>query len=286
MFKVGIIGGSGLYQMEGLKSTRQVLVTTPFGDPSDRYVCGMLDGVEVVFLPRHGRGHRFSPSEVNYRANIFGMKKLGVGALLSVSACGSLKEKLRPLDFVIPDQFVDRTRGCRAGTFFAEGIVAHVSLAQPISPEIADVLFACCRELKLPAHKGGTYLNMEGPQFSTRAESLLYRQWGMDIIGMTNATEARLAREAEIAYATLAAITDYDCWHAGQASVTVEMVLENLKRNVENAKKILRLAIPRVARVKSFAAHDALKYALITDPASIPLKTKKKLKILIKKYIS
>ncbi len=281
---VGIIGGSGLYDIDGIKNLKEVKVLTPFGKPSDCYHCGVLEGVKVVFLPRHGRGHRVSPSEINYRANIYGMKKLGVSAIMSVSACGSLKEELKPMDFVIPDQFVDRTMK-RQSTFFSNGVVAHVGLAAPVCSKISDILYRSAKVLNIPVHRGGTYLNMEGPQFSTKAESLLYRSWHMDIIGMTNATEAKLAREAEIAYATLAAITDYDCWHATHESVTMEMIIAYLTKNVENAKKILKKAIPQVASVDAFDAERALACAIVTQKDKIPAKIKKDLKIIIGKYI-
>jgi len=285
MATVGIIGGSGLYQIEGISKVKEVAIKTPFGAPSDKYITGQLEGVPVVFLPRHGRGHRISPSEINYRANIYGMKKLGVEAIMSVSACGSLKEKYSPMDFVIPDQFLDRTRKGREDTFFTDGIVAHVGFADPISKEIADIIERSAKKLKVKAHRGGTYVNMEGPQFSTKAESNLYRSWGMDIIGMTNLTEAKLAREAEISYATLAAVTDYDCWHPSHDSVTLDMILSYLNKNVANAKAILRLAIVEVGKLKNFSAAQALKFAIITNPASIPAKKKKDLELLIGKYI-
>ncbi|MBF0512274.1 MAG: S-methyl-5'-thioadenosine phosphorylase [Candidatus Omnitrophica bacterium] len=285
MSTVGIIGGSGLYQIEGIKKVKEVLVKTPFGAPSDKFITGELEGVPVVFLPRHGLGHRISPSEINYRANIYGMKKLGVEAILSVSACGSLKEEYKPMDFVIPDQFLDRTHKGRIDTFFTEGIVAHVSFADPVSVELADILEKSAKKLKIKTHRGGTYVNMEGPQFSTKAESHLYRSWGMAIIGMTNLTEAKLAREAEISYATLAAVTDYDCWHPSHDSVTVEMIINYLNKNVANAKAILKSAIVEVGKIKHFSASQALKFAIITDPAVIPAKKKKELGVLIGKYI-
>jgi len=285
MATVGIIGGSGLYQIEGISKVKEVAVKTPFGEPSDKFITGELEGIPVVFLPRHGRGHRISPSEINYRANIYGMKKLGVQAIMSVSACGSLKEKYKPMDFVIPDQFLDRTRKGRMDTFFTDGIVAHVAFADPISKEIADILEKNAKKLKIKTHRGGTYVNMEGPQFSTKAESNLYRSWGMDIIGMTNLTEAKLAREAEISYATLAAVTDYDCWHPSHDSVTLDMILSYLNKNVANAKAILRRAIVEVGNLKNFSASEALKFAIITNPAMIPAKKKKDLGVLIGKYI-
>jgi len=269
MATVGIIGGSGLYQIEGIAKVKSVVVKTPFGEPSDKFVTGELAGVPVVFLPRHGIGHRISPSEINYRANIYGMKKLGVQAI----------------DFVIPDQFLDRTRKERSDTFFTDGIVAHVGFADPISKEIADILEDSAKKLKLKIHRGGTYVNMEGPQFSTKAESKLYRSWGMDIIGMTNLTEAKLAREAEISYATLAAVTDYDCWHPSHDTVTLDMILDYLNRNVANAKAILKLAIVEVGKLKDFSASEALKFAIITNPAVIPAKKKKELGVIIGKYI-
>ena len=285
MAKVGIIGGSGLYSMEGLDIIDEVTMFTPFGEPSCNYIVSKLDGVDVVFLPRHGKGHRSSPSDINYRANIFGMKKLGVDAILSVSACGSLKEEYKPMDFVVPDQFVDWTKK-RESTFFDGGIVAHIPLADPVSPEISEILVDCAKEIGVTVHEGGTYICMEGPQFSTKAESNLYRSWGMDIIGMTNATEAKLAREAEISYATLAAVTDYDCWHESHESVTVEMIIEYLNKNVGNAKKLLKLAIPKVAKIEHFSASTALKYAVITDRSLIPENKKKELAILIGKYLT
>ena len=284
MVKVGIIGGSGIYDLEGLKNVEQVSILTPFGQPSGNYITGNLDGVEVVFLPRHGKGHKISPSQINYLANIFGMKKLGVNAIISVSACGSLKEKIKPLDFVVPDQFIDWTKR-RDSTFFTGGIVVHVAFADPVSPEISEILINSAKELGITVHAGGIYITMEGPQFSTKAESHLYRQWGIDIIGMTNVTEAKLAREAEISYATLAAVTDYDCWHEAHESVTVEMILDNLRKNVENAKKILKVAIKKVGQLKKFSAQDALKYAIVTPANAIPEDKKQELAILIGKYI-
>jgi 5'-methylthioadenosine phosphorylase len=282
---VGVIGGSGLYQIEGIKNVKEVTVKTPFGKPSDVYFTGEIENTKVVFLPRHGRGHAISPSEINFRANIYGMKKLGVEAILSVSACGSLRKEYKPMDFVIPDQFLDRTRKGRADTFFTDGIVAHVAFADPISHELADILDNCAKALKIKAHRGGTYVNMEGPQFSTKAESNLYRSWGMDIIGMTNLTEAKLAREAEISYATLAAVTDYDCWHPDHDSVTVEMIINNLHSNVANAKKILKAAIPQVGKLKKFSASEALKFAIITHRDKISAKKKKELDVIIGKYL-
>ena len=285
MAKIGIIGGSGLYDIEGIQQLKKVDVKTPFGSPSDQFTTGILEGVEVAFLPRHGQGHVIAPSEINSRANIFGMKKLDVAAVISVSACGSLKEELKPMDFVIPDQFVDRTHQARPSTFFGGGIVAHVGFADPVSPEVAEVLYQSAKGLKLRVHQGGTYLNMEGPQFSTKAESNLYRSWGMDIIGMTNIVEAKLAREAEISYATLAAVTDYDCWHPSHETVTLEMIIANLNKNIANAKKIIKTAIPKLGRLTQFSAEGALQFSILTARERIPEKIKKDLDIIIGKYI-
>lgn len=286
MAKIGIIGGSGLYQIDGMEDVDELtIVDTPFGQPSGNFITGKLEGVEVVFLARHGKGHHISPSEINYRANIFEMKRLGVEAIISVSACGSLKEEIKPMDFVVPDQFVDRTNRNRQSSFFTGGIVAHVSFADPVAKELTDVLTAACQELGLRVHDKGTYINMEGPQFSTKAESHLYRSWGMDIIGMTNVAEAKLAREAEISYATLAAVTDYDCWHPDHDSVTLEMILECLNKNIDHAKKILKIAIPKIGKIKQFSARDALKYAIVTNAKAIPEQKKKELQVLIGKYI-
>ena len=285
MVTVGIIGGSGLYQIEGIAKVKEVALKTPFGAPSDKFITGELEGCPVVFLPRHGRGHRISPSEINYRANIYGMKKLDVRAIVSVCACGSLKEKYKPMDFVIPDQFLDRTRKERMDTFFTDGIVAHVAFADPVSKEIADILEDSAKKLKIKTHRGGTYVNMDGPHFSTKAEANLYRNWGMDIIGMTNLTEAKLAREAEISYATLAAVTDYDCWHPSHGPVTLEMVLDYFNKNVANARAILKSAIVEVGKLKHFSASKALKFAIMTNPDMVPAKKKKDLEILIGKYI-
>ena len=284
MPKIGIIGGSGLYNIEGLKKVKETSVATPFGKPSDNYITGTLDGFDVVFLPRHGRGHRILPSELNFRANIYGMKKLGVEKIISVSACGSLKEGLKPLDFVIPNQFVDRAQG-RKSTFFGNGIVAHVGFADPVCPEASKALYNAAKKANVTAHLGGTYLNMEGPAFSTKAESNLYRAWGMDIIGMTNMQEAKLARESEICYATLAAVTDYDCWREAQETVTVDMIISNLLKNVENSKKIIRLSLPALSRNRKCSCSEALKYAIVTDRSRIPVRIKKDLKIIIGKYI-
>lgn len=285
MGRIGIIGGSGLYSIEGIKKIKEVTVQTPFGKPSGRFLIGKLHGKEVVFVPRHDVGHRIPPSLINYRANIFGMKKLGVERIISVSACGSLKEELKPMDFVVVDQFVDRTNYARDMSFFGTGLVAHISLAHPVCPQLSASLFKAAQTTGVRVHGKGTYINMEGPAFSTLAESNLYRSWGMDIIGMTNFAEAKLAREAEICYSTLAAVTDYDCWHPSHESVTVEMVIENLRKNIENAKKILSRLIQDFPQHKTCACSEALKYAIITDRKVIPQKVKKDLKIIIGRYV-
>ncbi|MCU0651907.1 MAG: S-methyl-5'-thioadenosine phosphorylase [Candidatus Omnitrophica bacterium] len=285
MGRIGIIGGSGLYNIEGIKNLKKVSVRTPFGAPSDKFIIGNLEGKEVVFLPRHGVGHRISPSKINYRANIYAMKKLGVGQIVSVSACGSLREELRPLDFVVVDQFIDRTNQARAMTFFDKGIVAHIVFAHPVCSELSKVVYDAGKSLNLRIHNTGTYVNMEGPQFSTLAESNLYRSWGVDIIGMTNMSEAKLAREAEICYSTLAAITDYDCWHPQHESVTLEMIISNLAKNVENSKKIISLIVKNISCQRHCSCQDSLKYAIVTDKKMIPTKVKKDLKIIIGKYI-
>ena len=285
--RTGIIGGSGLYHIEGIKDLKEVRVRTPFGDPSSVFMTGLVEGAEVVFLARHDKGHRLLPSEINYRANIYGMKKLGVERIISISACGSLKEELKPLDIVIPDQFVDRTNYGRKMTFFGSGVVAHIQFADPVCPELSKVLYETGIKAGAAMHLGGSYLNMEGPQFSTKAESYLYRSWGMDIIGMTNLAEAKLAREAEICYATLACITDYDCWHADQSTehVSVEMIINNLCKNVDVSKKIVKSALPLLKKERSCVCADALKDAIVTRPEAIPAKTKKDLGLIIGKYI-
>jgi len=286
MGRIGIIGGSGLYKIEGIKHVRSIAVNTPFGRPSGKFLIGTLEGKEVVFVPRHDVGHRIPPSHINYRANIYGMKKLGVERIISVSACGSLKEELKPMDFVVVDQFVDRTNYARDMSFFTDGIVAHIEFAHPVCSELSAVVYKAARSLdKVTVHNSGTYLNMEGPAFSTIAESRLYRSWGMDIIGMTNFAEARLAREAEICYSTLAAVTDYDCWHPAHASVTIEMIINNLRNNIENAKKILVAAIKGMPAKRSCSCQHALKYAIITDRKFIPAKVKKDLRLIIGRYV-
>jgi 5'-methylthioadenosine phosphorylase len=283
--QVGIIGGSGLYQMEGLEVLYERTVETPFGAPSDPYVVGNVDGIEVAFLARHGRGHRFTPSEVNYRANIYGFKTLGVHTILSASAVGSMKEQYHPTNIVFPHQFIDRTRH-RADTFFGNGIVGHVAFADPICAQVSFLMGEAARAAGATVHMGGVYLCMEGPQFSTRAESALYRTWGVDVIGMTNLTEAKLAREAEICYATMALVTDYDCWHPDHDDVDITQILGYLRANAEMAQKILRASIAAaVDRKRDCACAAALKYALLTDPAVIPPKVKDDLAPLLGKYI-
>lgn len=283
--KIGIIGGSGLYTMPGFEKDREVALETPWGPPSDRYMVGRLAGKDVAFLTRHGRGHRISPSELNFRANIYGFKSLGVERIISLSAVGSLKEEHRPLDFVIPDQFFDRTRG-RASTFFGEGLVAHISFADPVCPQLAQLLHRCCLAEGVSAKLGGTYLCMEGPAFSTKAESNLYRSWGMDVIGMTNLQEAKLAREAEICYVTVAMVTDYDCWHPNHDAVTVEQIIATLNKNAENAARVVRAAVAAMPEQRECKCGSALSHALITDPKAVPPETRKKLELLVGKYLS
>ncbi len=283
---IGIIGGSGLYQMPELKNIREIEVETPFGKPSDAFIVGELEGVKVAFLPRHARGHKFLPTEVPYRANIYAMKLLGVEYILSVSAVGSLQQQYAPTDMVIPDQFFDRTRArAKESTFFGEGIVGHVTFAHPVCNELGDILESSCKTVGVNVHRGGTYVCMEGPAFSTKAESNVYRQWGMDIIGMTNLQEAKLAREAEIAYATLALVTDYDCWYEGHDDVTVDMVIEYLNKNVRNAQLILKDAVHKVAAKETpNQFREAIKNAIFTAPDHWPAETAKKLEAIIGKY--
>lgn len=284
--RIGIIGGSGLYQMPELQEVEEVQVDTPFGSPSDAFIIGTLENERVAFLPRHGRGHRFTPTEVPFRANIYGMKLLGVERLLSASAVGSLQTQYAPLDMVIPDQFFDRTRArARESTFFGDGIVAHVSFAHPICSELGDVLQESCNAAAVKAHRGGTYICMEGPAFSTEAESNVYRSWGMDVIGMTNLQEAKLAREAEICYATLALVTDYDCWHPGHDAVSVETVVEYLNKNVRNAQIIMKAAVQQLSKQpRNCKCGTALKSAIFTAPDLWPEATTKKLAAIIGKY--
>ncbi len=285
--RIGIIGGSGFYNIDGIKDVKPVKVTTPFGDPSSEYVTGVLEGVEVVFLARHDKGHRILPSEINYRANIYGMKKLGVERIISVSACGSLKEELKPLDIVVPYQFVDRTNYGREMTFFGNGIVAHIQFADPVCPHLSKELYAAGVKAGASMHLGGIYINMEGPQFSTKAESYLYRSWGMDIIGMTNLAEAKLAREAEICYATLACITDYDCWHMDQVveSVSLDMIIQNLLKNVDVSKRIVKSVLPKLSKERDCVCACALKDSIVTRPEAIPAKKKRELELIIGKYV-
>jgi len=285
MGKIGVIGGSGLYDLEGLKRVGEISLDTPYGAPSGKFLIGELNGKGVVFLPRHGKHHQINPSSINYRANIYGMKKLGVERIVSISACGSLKEEYKPLDFLIPAQFVDRTNQARKYTFFDEGITVHIGFAHPVCENLAKVLKQAAENSKITAHHGGTYLIMEGPQFSTLAESNLYRSWGMDIVGMTNMVEARLSREAEICYVSLAAVTDYDCWHQSHESVTVDEILSNLRKNVANSKTLLKEFISLVDGNESCSCHEALKNAIVTRPEFIRQETKKKLDIIINKYI-
>ena len=284
--QIGIIGGSGLYQMPELKDIEEVQVETPFGSPSDAFILGTLEGVRVAFLPRHGRGHRFTPTNLPFRANIYAMKLLGVSRILSASAVGSLQERYAPLDMVIPDQFFDRTRArAHESTFFGDGIVAHITFAQPVCGELGDVLETACKVADVKTHRGGTYLCMEGPAFSTKAESNVYRSWGMDVIGMTNLQEAKLAREAEICYATLALVTDYDCWHEAHDAVSVETVVEYLNKNVRNAQIIMREAVRQLNdKPPACGCGSALKNAIFTAPGIWPEATKKKLEAIIGKY--
>ena len=284
-YRIGVIGGSGLYHMEGFTKQKWVKIKTPFGSPSDDLLTGRLAGREIVFLPRHGRGHRILPSELNHRANIWAMKKLGAAWIISASAVGSLQAKYRPCDILLPDQFVDRTKQSSAHTFFGHGIVAHIAFADPVSEELRQILLKTARSLKARVHDGGAYVNMEGPAFSTRAESLTNHKLGFDVVGMTNLGEAKCAREAEIAYATMAMVTDYDCWKLDEAHVTVEMIIENLMKNAAMAKAIVAKAIPQIPAVPSWPCHEALKNALMTDKNLWPAKTKQDLKPILEKYL-
>ena len=286
--KIGIIGGSGLYKMDALKNIQEVTIETPFGSPSDNLIVGNLAGETVAFLARHGRNHHLIPSELPFRANIYALKQLGVEYIISASAVGSLREAVKPLDMVVPDQFIDRTKN-RVATFFGAGLVAHIAFGDPVCGNLANVVADAVASLKLPEvtlHRSGTYVCMEGPAFSTKAESNLYRSWNATIIGMTNLTEAKLAREAEIAYATLALVTDYDCWHPDHDNVTVEMVIANLQRNAVNAQKVIQEAVSTIAKnPPQSIAHSALKYAILTPLDKIPSNTREKLALLIDKYI-
>ncbi len=281
---IGIIGGSGLYDMKGLAEIEEVKVETPFGEPSDSYRTGTLEGQRVAFLARHGRGHTISPSELNFRANIYGFKALGVERILSASAVGSLKEEHRPLDIVLPDQFFDRTKA-RVSTFFGDGLVAHVGFGDPVCPELADVVVSASADCGVPVKRGGTYLCMEGPQFSTKAESETYRSWGMDVIGMTNLQEAKLAREAEMCYTTMALVTDYDCWHPDHDAVTVTDIVANLEKNSLNAQSLIKAAVKSMPRGRECGCGHALRHALITDPARVPAATRTRLSLLVGKYL-
>ncbi len=283
---IGVIGGSGLYEIEGLTDVREERLETPFGAPSDAYICGVLDGVKMVFLPRHGRGHRLLPSEVNYRANIYGMKLLGVGRIISVSAVGSMKESIAPGHIVIPDQFFDRTQGKRASTFFGNGVVGHVQFADPVCGELSAALYAAAGEVGATVHRGGTYICIEGPNFSTRAESNIYRSWGVDVIGMTNLPEARLAREAEICYGTVALATDYDCWHSEHDDVSVEAVLAIIEQNVATARSIIKAVVPKLAALGACGCGEALRYAIMTRRDLIPDETRRNLAPLLDKYLT
>ena len=282
--RIGIIGGSGLYNMPGLEKSREVRVKTPFGDPSDALVVGTLEGKRVAFLSRHARGHRLTPTEINYRANVHAMKQLGVERIISVSAVGSLQEDLKPLDFLIPDQFYDRTRH-RVSTFFGDGVVAHVGFGKPVCAQLAGVLGVACDQAKVRVHREGTYICMEGPQFSTEAESHVYRQLRFHVIGMTNLTEAKLAREAEICYSTVAMITDYDCWHPDHASVTLEEIISNLNKNAENAQNVIREAVRNMPADRSCKCGRALAHAIVTEPSMIPAAARKRLSVIAGKYL-
>lgn len=284
MSVIGVIGGSGLYDIEELKNVEEVEIDTPFGKPSDKYIVGELEGVKMVFLPRHGRGHCTLPSELNFRANIYGMKKLGVERIISVSAVGSMKEKIEPGHIIIPDQFIDRTKG-RVSTFFGDGIVGHVTFADPVCPDLSEIVYNAAKRAGAEVHKGGTYICIEGPQFSTRAESNLYRTWGVDIIGMTNIPESKLAREAEICYATIALSTDYDCWHEEEEDVTVEAILEIIRNNVAMAKSIIVEAAKSLGGKADCKCDSAMEGAILTDRAKIPAKAKGDLKLIMGKYL-
>ena len=282
--EIGIIGGSGLYQMPGFTDAHEVEQSTPFGEPSDAYILGTLAGRQVAFLARHARGHKLLPSELNFRANIYGFKQLGVERIISVSAVGSLKEEHKPLDFVIPNQFFDRTRH-RVDTFFGDGIVAHIAFGDPVCTEMTKVVRGACQVAGVMAKRGGTYICMEGPQFSTKAESNVYRSWGADVIGMTNLQEAKLAREAEICYVTIAMVTDYDCWHPHHDSVSVEQIISVLTKNAENAAKVVQATVSAMPKTRSCKCGSALANAILTDPAKIPAATKEKLQLILGKYL-
>lgn len=281
---VGVIGGSGLYDIEELKNIEEIAVETPFGEPSDKYIVGEMEGVKMVFLPRHGRGHGILPGKINYRANIYGMKKLGVERIISVSAVGSMKEEIRPGHIVIPDQFIDRTKG-RVSTFFGDGIVGHIAFADPLCSDLSRILYKAGETVRANVHKGGVYICIEGPQFSTRAESNLYRSWGVDVIGMTNLPEARLAREAEICYATIALSTDYDCWHTEEDDVTVEAILEIIRNNVATARTMIVEAVKNLPDKRTCHCKSALKDAIVTDRSVISEKARADLDLIAGKYL-
>lgn len=283
--EIGILGGTGLYEIEGIEGVEEVKLETPLGSPSDAYITGSLEGKRVAFLSRHGRGHRVLPFEINYRANIYGFKMLGVERIISVNSVGSLKEEIKPKDIVFSDQFFDRTR--RKSSFFGEGIAAHMSFAQPVCPELSGVLFSAGKELELRVHQGGTYICIDGPAFSSKAESIIYRSWGCDVIGMTSATEAKLSREAEICYTTMNLVTDYDAWHALEEPVTIEMILENMRLNIDSAKAIIKKAVANLNTQRSGECEcaQALKNCIITDPELIPEDIKNRLRLIIGKYI-
>jgi len=283
--RIGVIGGSGLYEIEGLTDIKEVQVSTPFGEPSDAITIGTLEGEQVAFLPRHGKGHRISPTELPVRANIYALKSLGVERIISISACGSMKEEIAPLDIVIPDQLFDRTKA-RASSFFGEGLVAHIAFDEPVCPELSELLYQAAKEVGARVHKGGTYICIEGPQFSTKGESRIYRQWGVDVIGMTAIPEAKLAREAEICYATLAMVTDYDVWHEAEEPVTVEMVVRNLLRNVETAKGVLKIVVPRIPKDRTCRCATALENAIQTQRDKIPSAVRERLGLLVSKYLT
>jgi len=283
--RIGVIGGSGLYEIEGLTDVEEVRVSTPFGEPSDAITIGTLEGERVAFLPRHGRGHRILPTELPVRANIYALKCLGVERIISISACGSMKEGIAPLDIVIPDQLFDRTK-TRASTFFGEGLVVHIAFDEPFCPELSDLLYQAAKEVGARVHKGGTYICIEGPQFSTKGESRIYRQWGVDVIGMTAVPEAKLAREAEICYATLAMVADYDVWHKAEKPVTGEMVMRNMLRNVETAKGVLKVVGPRIPKDRTCRCATALEDAIVTQRDRIPSAVKERLGLLVSKYLT
>ncbi len=282
--KIAVIGGSGLYDIEGMENIEEVDINTPFGEPSDKIVVGKLEGVGIAFLPRHGRGHRILPTEVPYRANIYALKSIGVERIIGINSVGSLKEDFKPNDLLIPDQLIDRTRQ-RMSTFFGEGIVAHIPFGEPFCPSLNQLVYGAAKDAGATAHQGGTYVVMEGPAFSTKAESLLYRSWGADVIGMTALPEAKLAREAEICYAVIACITDYDCWRRGHDAVTAEMIIGRLRQNIDTAKRIIKLAVQKVPPKRDCDCATALSMALITAPDVMPEAQKKKLDLLIGKYL-